>query len=564
MKCRIPRLLCRIACFFEGVSKHPKTHKALTFPSQGFAMSKSFCTFRQKFQTMTKVHFRPYITNQLILFPQRIDEDIAENDPVRIISSVIDHLDISCFHKLYKCMGRCPYHPKMMLKVIVYAYMNNIYSCRKIEKLLSRDIHFIWLAGYEKPDFITINRFRNRVKDEINKIFTQLVLILAEKGFVTLDVEYVDGTKIGSKANKYTFVWRKTVEQNRAKLMKKIGVLLDQINDCIAQDNIAKDEVVEFCPSQLSEISSELNASLKNPATEISKEEKSRRKKAARELKKHSEKLAEYNRNMEILGDRNSYSKTDKDATFMHMKEDAMGNGQTKPGYNLQIATENQFITNFALFHNPTDTLTYIPFMNLFRERYGHFASTEVADSGYGSEENYEFMDGNAADAYVKYNRFHIEHRPRYAPDPFCSENFYYNKEEDYCVCPMGQHMARTGSCQKKSTSGHVSEKATYTAQNCKGCPLRCLCFKANGDRRVIERNHRLEAYKKRARELLTSEAGVRHRGRRCIEPEAVFGQMKYDMAYRRFRHTGKDKVNMDFAFFAIAFNLKKMVAKSA
>ena len=513
---------------------------------------------------MTKVHFRPYITNQLILFPQRIDEDIAENDPVRIISSVIDHLDISCFHKLYKCMGRCPYHPKMMLKVIVYAYMNNIYSCRKIEKLLSRDIHFIWLAGYEKPDFITINRFRNRVKDEINKIFTQLVLILAEKGFVTLDVEYVDGTKIESKANKYTFVWRKTVEQNRAKLMKKIGVLLDQINDCIAQDNIAKDEVVEFSPSQLSEISSELNASLKNPATEISKEEKSRRKKAARELKKHSEKLAEYNRNMEILGDRNSYSKTDKDATFMHMKEDAMGNGQTKPGYNLQIATENQFITNFALFHNPTDTLTYIPFMKLFCERYGHFASTEVADSGYGSEENYEFMDGNAADAYVKYNRFHIEHRPRYAPDPFRSENFYYNKDEDFCVCPMGQHMARTGSCQKKSTSGHVSEKATYTAQNCKGCPLRCLCFKANGDRRVIERNHRLEAYKKRARELLTSEAGVRHRGWRCIEPEAVFGQMKYDMAYRRFRHTGKDKVNMDFAFFAIAFNLKKMVAKSA
>lgn len=142
----------------EGVSKLPKTHKALTFPSQGF---------------------------------------------------------------------------KMMLKVIVYAYMNNIYSCRKIEKLLSRDIHFIWLAGYEKPDFITINRFRNRVKDEINKIFTQLVLILAEKGFVTLDVEYVDGTKIESKTNKYTFVWRKTVEQNRAKLMKKTGVLLDRTNDCI-------------------------------------------------------------------------------------------------------------------------------------------------------------------------------------------------------------------------------------------------------------------------------------------------------------------------------------------
>lgn len=89
-----------------------------------------------------------------------------------------------------------------MLKVIIYAYMNNIYSCRRIEELLKRDIHFIWLAGYNKPDFITINRFRNRVKDEISNVFTQLVLLLAEKGFITLDVEYVDGTKIESKANK--------------------------------------------------------------------------------------------------------------------------------------------------------------------------------------------------------------------------------------------------------------------------------------------------------------------------------------------------------------------------
>ena len=147
---------------------------------------------------------------------------------------------------------------------------------------------------------------------------------------------------------------------------------------------------------------------------------------------------------------------------------------------------------------------------------------------------------------------------------PFRSENFYYNKEEDYCVCPMGQHMTHIGSNRKTSASGYVSEKATYAAQNCKGCPLRCLCFNAAGDKRVIKRNHHLEAYKKKAGELLTSEEGIRHRGRRCIEPEAVFGQMKYNMAYRRFRHIGKDKVNMDFAFFAIAFNLKKMIAKSA
>lgn len=511
---------------------------------------------------MAKLHFRSYTTNQMVLFPQRIDENIAENDPVRIVSSIVDHLDMSSVNKLYNGMGRCPYHPRMMLKVIIYAYMNNIYSCRRIEQLLLRDIHFIWLAGYEKPDFITINRFRNRLKDEINNIFTQLVLVLAEKGFVSLDVEYVDGTKIESKANKYTFVWRKTVECNRARLIDKVKALLAQVDDCIAQDNTKTDETVEFTPSQLAEISAELNASLSDPQVEMDKEEKKKRRKLAKELKERSEKLAEYNQHLETLGDRNSYSKTDKDATFMHMKEDAINDGLTKPGYNLQIATENQFITNFALFPNPTDTLTYIPFMESFRERYGHFASTEVADSGYGSEENYEFMELNGTAAYVKYNRFHIEHRPQYVPDPFRSENFYYNKKEDYCVCPMGQHMTRTGTSHKTSASGYVSNRATYTAQNCEGCPLRCLCFDASGDRRVIDWNHKQEAYRQKASELLTSEEGLRHRGKRCIEPEAVFGQIKYNMAYRRFRHIGVDKVKMDFAFFAIAFNIKKMVAK--
>lgn len=513
---------------------------------------------------MSKVHYRSYNPNQIILFPQRIDEDIAENDPVRIISAIIENLDLSKFHKLYHGIGRCAYHPRMMLKVIVYAYMNNIYSCRKIERLLHRDIHFIWLSGHEKPDFITINRFRNRVKDEINDIFTQIVLLLCAKGFVSLDVEYVDGTKIESKANKYTFVWRKTVERNRAKLLEKIKVLLEQVDEAIAQDKCNVDERVEFTPTQLSEMSSELNAALSSLPATTDKEEKKRRKqlqKTAKELEKHSRKLSEYNQHLDTLGERNSYSKTDKDATFMRMKEDAMNNGQTKPGYNLQIGTEGQFITDFALFPNPTDTLTYIPFMVSFKNRYGVLPSTEIADSGYGSEENYRFMEEHGIEAFVKYNRFHIEQRPRYVQDPFRSENFYYNEKEDYCVCPMGQPMSRIGQRRVKTASGYVSERHRYQAKNCNGCPLRSLCFKAEGNR-IIERNHRLEKYKRQAFNLLTSDEGLKQRGRRCIEPEAVFGQMKFDMAYRRFRHFGKDMVTMDFAFFAIAFNLKKMIVK--
>ena len=519
-----------------------------------------------KNKSLQRYHFRPYSPNQTILFPQRIDKDIAENDPVRLISSIVDGLDLSSFRKLYKERGRSPYDPKMLLKVVIYAYMNNIYSCRKIEKALKRDVHFIWLAGYEQPDFITINRFRNRVKNEINNMFTQLVLLLSAKGFVTLDVEYIDGTKIESKANKYTFVWRKTVEKNRAKLMEKIQVLLSQVDDAIAQDKVAADEAVSFTPEALTEIADELRQSLEDMPAPMSKEEKKSvrdKKKQVKKIEQMRDKLSEYDNHLETLGERNSYSKTDPDATFMRMKEDAMNNGQTKPGYNLQVGTENQFITDFALFPNPTDTLTMIPFLGSFSERYGKYAKENCADSGYGSEENYAFMEEHDIEAYVKYNLFHKEQKRAIKNDIFRIENLYYNSDEDYFVCPMGQHMERVGIKHGKTDSGYQTESVAYRAQRCDGCPLRWGCYKRKAGNREIEVNHRLMEYKRKARERLTSEKGLEHRSKRPIEPEAVFGQMKYNMGYKRFRHFGKDKVTMDFAFFAIAFNIKKMVVKA-
>ncbi|MGN0226124.1 MAG: IS1182 family transposase [Prevotella sp.] len=514
----------------------------------------------------TKIHFRSYNSKQMVLFPERLDKDIEENDPVRVVDAVIDNLRLDNFKKLYKERGRSPYHPKMMLKVIIYGYMNNLYSCRKIETALKRDIHFIWLAGYEQPDFNTINRFRNRVKEEIDQVFTQLVIVLAEKGFITLDVEYIDGTKIESKANKYTFVWRKSTEKNRAKLISKIKALLEQIDESIAQENAVQESGQTFTASDLMNIAEELNRSLDNEPTPQNKEQKEKhkeRKKQIKELKEHAEKLVEYDQKLSILGERNSYSKTDPDATFMRMKEDAMNNGQTKPGYNLQIGTENQFITDFGLFQTPGDPLTMIPFYNSFKNRYGRLPHIGVADAGYGSEENYRFMEDAGIEAYVKYNWFHREQRTHYEPNPFSPQSLYYNAEGDYYVCPMGQHMNRIGTATAKTESGYITESARYKAQRCEECPLRGSCHKSKGDR-IIEVNHHLAEYRRKARERLTSEEGIKHRGRRCIEPEAVFGQMKYDMAYKRFRHFGIDKVKMDFAFFAIAFNIKKMSSKTA
>ncbi len=260
---------------------------------------------------MTKLHFRPYV-------------------PIRVVSVLVDSLDLSNIKALYKEYGRSLYDPQMMLKVIIYAYMNNVYSCRKIEKLLLRDIHYIWLGGYEKPDFITINRFRNWVKHEINHVFTELVLLLAGKGYVSLDVEYIDGTKIESKANKYTFVWRKSMEKNRTKLLNKIRILLEQIDDTIAQDKATENESVEFTPAAISDLARELKEALaEQPAVKTKEEKRARlaREKEIKELEKHGDKLAKYERHLQTLGDRNSYSKSGHSATFMRMKEDAMNNG---------------------------------------------------------------------------------------------------------------------------------------------------------------------------------------------------------------------------------------------
>jgi hypothetical protein len=442
----------------------------------------------------------------------------------------------------------------MMLKVLFYAYMNNIYSCRKIGKQLLENIHYMWLSGNQTPDFRTINNFRSlHLKGAINRLFTQVVLMLVEMGYISLQTVYIDGTKMESRAGRYTFVWRKTVEKNKAKLEGKIRKILEMVDEGIAQDNLPDDEP----PTPID------TEELKKRIAQINRDNLScEEKKAVKTLEeKHLPKLQEYENHLETLGERNSYSRTDKSATFMRMKDDHMQNGQLKPAYNLQIGTENQFITHFDFFSNPTDTLTMVPFFEGWQERYSDTPQAAVADAGYGSEENYEFMENNDIEAYVKYNYFHAEQKKKFRENGFIAQNLYYNAQDDYFVCPMGQHLENKGMTTKTNEHGYKSEIAIYEAANCNGCPLRCLCHKANGNRR-IEINHNLRRHKAKARELLFSEQGLKHRKKRCVEPEPVFSHIRYDGAYLRFRHFGQDKVEIDFALLAIALNLSKLARK--
>jgi len=504
---------------------------------------------------MSRAIFKEYSQGQGCLFPMRLEEKIPENAPVRLVNQIVDQLDISQVINTYKGGGTSAYAPRMMLKLVIYAYLNNIYSCRKIEKQNLENIHYMWLSGMQTPDHNTINTFRSsHLKDTINQIFTQVVMLLSDMGYLSLDLVYVDGTKLESRANRYTFVWKKTVEKNKAKLEAKIQTVLEQIEAGIAQDNQPDDEP----PAPIN------SEELKKRILEINREKLSKEnKKGVKTLEnKYLPKLEEYEEHLKILGNRNSYSKTDPDATFMRMKDDHMKNGQLKPAYNVQIGTENQFYTHFDFYPNPTDFLTFIPFNKGFKERYNQLPKKEVADSGYGSEENYEYLQNNDIEAYVKYPLFHAEQKKKYRNNAFIAQNLFYNREKDYFVCPMGQHMEKVGTSTRTSESGYVSNTTFYQARNCNGCPLKCLCHKAKGNRQ-IEINHKLNEYRKKARELLTSEEGLIHRSRRPIEPEAVFGQTKADKQYFRFRHFDLDKVKMDFAIFAVAFNIGKLYNKA-
>jgi len=505
--------------------------------------------------TPLKLTFKQLESNQVVLFPGNLSERIPENHPVRIVNQVVDSIDISIIMKQYKGGGTSVFHPRMMLKILFYGYFCNLYSCRKIEQALHENIYFMWLSGNSTPDYRTINYFRGkRLKGHIQILFAEVVRLMAEMGLVSLDVQYIDGTKIESASNKYTFVWKKSVEKNKQKLESKIAIILSDIDSTIKKDNLECQK-----PKQEQTIDS---ATLQKKIDELNKRVSEFTKQQKKDLKKlqveHVVRLERYEEQLEILGDRNSYSKTDPDATFMRMKDDHMMNGQLKAAYNVQISTENQFFTNFSLHRRPGDTATLIPHLEQFEHLYQKQSEKAVADAGYGSEQNYEYTEQNNIEAFIKYNYFHKEQKQKFKQNPFHPSNLYYNKDENFLICPMGQKMMCIGIENRKSELGYKSKVHVYQAKNCNGCPIRGGCHKSKDNRR-IELNHKLLKYREQAKEKLLSQEGLMHRSKRPIEPEAVFGQLKSNNKFSRFTLRGLSKVEIEFGLAAISHNLRKI-----
>jgi len=419
---------------------------------------------------MSKIVFKELTSNQIVLFPENISDRIPANHPVRIVNQVVDQLEIYSIIAEYKGGGASSFHPRMMLKVLFYSYLSNLYSCRKIEKALLENIYFMWISGNSTPDFRTINYFRGkRLQGKIQNLFAELVRLLQELGYVSLDVQYIDGTKIESASNRYSFVWRGSVEKNNAKLEVKIQSVLSDIAMQTKEDEKTlsqEDNYVALDSKALKEKLSELNNRLKELP-------KTHQEQIVKQQEEYLPRLEKYEQQLNTLGKRNSYSKTDTDATFMRMKEDHMKNGQLKPAYNTQISTEEQFITHYSIHQTPGDTTTLKSHLEGFEERYNKQSKEVVADAGYGSEENYEFLEQNEIEAYVKYNYFHKEQKRSFKNNFFLTQNLYYNAQDDYFVCPMGQHMTKVGQGKRTSDAGYTAQVSYYQAQCCTGCPLK-------------------------------------------------------------------------------------------
>ena len=513
-------------------------------------------------QISHSVVFKAYEQHQSLLLPPSLEELIPLDHPVRIVSAVLDKINIDKLLKTYKGGGTSAYHPRLLLKVLVYGYIHNTYSSRKLETAVRENIPYMWLSGMSTPDHNTLNRFRGQrlVAAELQSIFTEVVLLLTEEGLLSLKEIYTDGTKVEANAGRYTFVWGKAIETNRQRILAQLEALW-QYAQSVAKEELDDDNdptgFSKIAPEKVEQTIQNINEALKDKA--VSKKVK---QKLSYAEKNFSSNLKKYEQQEQILGEnRGSYSKTDTDATFMRMKEDHMKNGQLKPAYNVQLSTNHQFITTYSLHQSTTDTTTLPAHLQQHEQNYGCLPQTLTADAGYGSEENYQHLEQRGITAYVKHACFDRQQRTATAQrHPFSPEKLFYNREQDAYYCPMGQQMACIGTRKKKTTTGFKQTLHLYRAKRCEGCPLRGVCHKGSGNR-IIEVNHNLNRLRREADQRLRSEEGIRHRKRRPCDVEPVFGNLKQNHHFRRFMLRGLKKVAVETGLLALAHNLRKKAA---
>ena len=503
-----------------------------------------------------------------IKLPLDIEKNIPSDDPVRLLSAFVEGMELLDLYNTYGKIKKDQVSPRQLLKIVIYAGMNRIYSSRDIEKSCRRDINFMYLLeGKPSPDHATIARFISlHLSQCSSNILAEVSNILYELGEISGKHIFIDGTKIESAANRYTFVWKKAVTKNQTKLFAKITELIAECEEMYGLKLVYQDSISLH---SLKRIRKKLYAIKESESITFVHgigRRKSAIQKSIESLEMYIGKLKEYIHKLYACGERNSYSKTDPDATFMRMKEDHMLNGQLKPAYNLQHGVDSEYITWLTINPNPTDTKTLIPFLKDMEQNLGFKYTEIVADAGYESEENYLFIEANGQTAFIKPNNYEISKKRRFKTDIGKMENMDYDKENDFYICKNNRKLTAQYEKKGKTATGYRRTTTVYKCSDCSGCPYKTDCIKGNNCKTSMEqRNKTLYVSKtmkqKRAEDLerITSPYGIQLRVNRSIQAEGSFASVKEDMEFRRYMYRGKENVTAQSVILAIAHNINKL-----
>ena len=537
---------------------------------------------------------------------------LPDDDPVYTLKKVMEDLNFSGLLANCSDKGRTGYNPIMMYAVITYANMRGIRSIDRIVDLCERDIAFIWLTRGKKPKRDAFYEFKGKklTSDILDDLNYQFMRRLQKEGLVTLKELFIDGTKIEANANRYTFVWRGSINYHLSGLLDSIDKLysdynsflqdngfgekyelgnaqmfvidgIDKVRDIIEKNRKRKItkhkklsnnciiEIDNCSPLELLKLQKNLMTIADGEGIAFVNgkgERKPKLQQLYEELEHCGQRLMGYKECFKIMGkDRNSYSKTDLEATFMRMKEDHMLNGQLKPAYNVQIAVENYFIVHGYVSNDRTDYNTLIPVLEKHKKVFGEVLEEVTADSGYCSEKNLLYLKENKIDSYIKLQDHEKRKTRAYSKDI----GKYYNmkttvfEDEQVYICHDGRELRHINT-EKKKQNGYTQTYEVYGCFDCSGCEHKPKClYKYNPDKdvdknKVMKINEVWEELREKSHANIQSEKGILKRQTRSIQTEGHFGDIKENEDFRRFNYRSSDKVYKEFMLFAIGRNINK------
>ena len=499
-------------------------------------------------QSVTQDHYTTFERHGQVVLALNSEIALPEDAPVRLTSAQLEELDYRKLYEAYSSKGRKSVaDPRVMFKVMVYGYQCGIYSSRKLEEACRYRIDFMWLLGDEKtPDYTTFARFRTgRCAEAVEDLFYQYVRYLEKQGETDHKTVFIDGTKLESRAGRYTFCWRKSTERHLRSV---------------------KETVKKQCGADsLQELKRHLEEQAGSLVFVFGKgRHKSEAQRQWESLDALRERWERYTEALEIMGKgRNSFSKTDPDATFMRMKEDHMRNGQLKPGYNIQIAVNSEYITGLEAFVDRTDVRTLKPFLRKLEQMQQSRYEEVTADAGYESLENYLYLEDNGQYCFIKPQNYEVQKKRSFKKQIGRIENMQYDPEEDCFTCAEGRKLPLRRECTAEE-SGHFVTTAWYRCEDCSNCPRRKACCQAKDAEQPKEVVLRKTFWEKResAKRNIITDYGVYLRQCRSIQVEGAFGLLKNDFGFRRFLTRGKKNIRVELFFLAIAFDLKKLWMK--